>query len=107
TQKKVAGCLGISKSALSNYEKSIHHPPYGVLVKLGDLYGVSADYLLGRTPCRLGIAILNRELPYGYTLGDCIEVILAADQEHLAHLLRYFELILPGFQEKNGEKACP
>ncbi|MDR2043542.1 MAG: helix-turn-helix domain-containing protein, partial [Clostridium sp.] len=39
TQKKVAGCLGISKSALSNYEKSIHHPPYGVLVKLGDLYG--------------------------------------------------------------------
>lgn len=52
SQKQVASDLGISQALLSHYEKGIRECGLDFLSKTADYYGVSCDYLLGRTPNR-------------------------------------------------------
>jgi len=49
TQQQVAEYLHIKQNTYSQYEVGILHYPVEVIVKLADFYGVSTDYLLGRT----------------------------------------------------------
>jgi len=49
TQKQVAEILGVSQNTYSQYEIGVLNYPVDALVKLADFYGVSVDYLLGRT----------------------------------------------------------
>ena len=49
SQKQVAGDMGISQALLSHYEKGIRECGLDFLVKTAEYYGVSTDYLLGRT----------------------------------------------------------
>lgn len=49
TQKKVADYLLCDQSLYSKYERGERAIPVELLDKLADLYGVSVDYLLGRT----------------------------------------------------------
>ena len=49
TQKQIAAYLGISQNTDSQYEIGVLNYPVDVLIKLAELYGVSVDYLLGRT----------------------------------------------------------
>lgn len=57
SQKKVAEDLGISQALLSHYEKGIRECGLDFVVRVSDYYGVSCDYLLGRTPQRDGSVI--------------------------------------------------
>ena len=47
TQVELAGMLGVSKSVISSYENGVHLPPYDILVRISNLFGVSCDYLIG------------------------------------------------------------
>lgn len=49
TQEELAHSIGITRAALSHYEKSRRKPDNEVLVKLADKFNVSIDYLVGRT----------------------------------------------------------
>lgn len=49
TQIQIAERLGISQNTYSQYEIGILNYPVDAVVKLADFYGVSTDYLLGRT----------------------------------------------------------
>lgn len=62
SQRKAAGVLGISQALLSHYENGIREPGLSFVVKACDYYGVSADYLLGRTLSRDGTTIAPEEL---------------------------------------------
>lgn len=48
-QKEIAVYLKVSVGTISNYEKGIHQPDLDTLCRLADFFGVSTDYLLGRT----------------------------------------------------------
>ncbi|PTM58066.1 helix-turn-helix domain-containing protein [Desmospora activa] len=48
-QEDVANHLEISKSAVGMYERDDREPSLETLRKLADLYGVTTDFLLGRT----------------------------------------------------------
>lgn len=50
SQKKAAEALGVSQALLSHYEKGIRECGLEFLVRAADYYGVSCDYLLGRSP---------------------------------------------------------
>ncbi len=63
SQKKTAKALGISQALLSHYEKGIRECGLDFVVKAADYYGVSCDYLLGRTPERSGAIISIDEIP--------------------------------------------
>ncbi|MCM1223593.1 MAG: helix-turn-helix domain-containing protein [Lachnospiraceae bacterium] len=47
SQAQVAKRVGVSASAVSSYESGDKSPSIEVLIKLADLYKISADYLLG------------------------------------------------------------
>ncbi|MBO7747821.1 helix-turn-helix transcriptional regulator [Paenibacillus sp. MWE-103] len=49
TQEQTAGMMGISRAALSHYEKNRREPDTETLSKFADLFKVSVDYLVGRT----------------------------------------------------------
>lgn len=67
SQRAAAGALGISQALLSHYENGIREPGLPFVVKACDYYGVSADFLLGRTLSRDGTTIAPEEL---YDLSD-------------------------------------
>ena len=49
TQEEIARLLKTTKQYYQKYEKGIHPLPLRHLSTLADFYGVSADYILGRT----------------------------------------------------------
>lgn len=63
SQKKAAEELDVSQALLSHYEKGIRECGLEFVVKAADFYGVSCDYLLGRSPNRSGATITVDELP--------------------------------------------
>ena len=48
-QEELAAFLNCTQACYSNYENGKREIPLPVLEKLADFYGVSVDYLLGRT----------------------------------------------------------
>lgn len=48
-QKEVAAILGIDQRVYSNYETGKREIPTRFVVRLAEFYGVSTDYILGRT----------------------------------------------------------
>lgn len=49
TQKQIAELLNVKQNTYSQYELGVVNYPVEALLKLADFYGVSVDYLLGRT----------------------------------------------------------
>ena len=49
TQKEIAAYLICDQSLYSKYEREERPVPLDVMVRLADYYGVSLDYLCGRT----------------------------------------------------------
>ncbi|MCL2755384.1 MAG: helix-turn-helix transcriptional regulator, partial [Oscillospiraceae bacterium] len=62
SQKKAAQDLGIAQALLSHYERGKRECGLAFLVKAADYYGVSTDYLLGRTATTDGTQIARDEL---------------------------------------------
>lgn len=58
TQNDLAKYLDITRPAYSAYENNRREPDYDTLLKIADYYGVTTDYLLGRT---------ENPKPYTYT----------------------------------------
>lgn len=49
TMKSVAESIGVKPDTYRNYETGRFQPNFDTLSKLADFYGVSTDYLLGRS----------------------------------------------------------
>lgn len=62
-QKEAAEQLGIAQALLSHYENGKRECGLDFLVHAADFYGVSVDYILGRTNSRAGTVIAQEELP--------------------------------------------
>ncbi|MBR2070430.1 MAG: helix-turn-helix transcriptional regulator [Clostridia bacterium] len=52
TIRDLQSIFGIGKSTLSLYENEKRDADYKTLKKIADYFGVSIDYILGRTDCR-------------------------------------------------------
>ena len=48
-QSRIAAYLGIRQNTYSDYENGKINVPIDMLIKLADFYGVSLDYLVGRS----------------------------------------------------------
>lgn len=63
SQKSAAAGLHISQALLSHYEKGIRECGLEFVVRAADFFGVSCDYLLGRSPERTGAVISVDDIP--------------------------------------------
>lgn len=57
SQRTAAGDLGVSQALLSHYENGLREPGLSFVVRAADYYGVSCDYLLGRSMARDGSSV--------------------------------------------------
>lgn len=62
SQKEAAAKLGISQALLSHYEKGIRECGQSFLIRVADFYGVTCDYLLGRSKVRNELNIMASEI---------------------------------------------
>ncbi|GGG21783.1 helix-turn-helix domain-containing protein [Paenibacillus abyssi] len=92
TQEHLASLLGISRAALSHYEKNRREPDYDTLTKFADLFKVSIDYLVGRT---------NRPT---VTLDDPVREFVDQLELSDAEILEKFSLTIDG-QKLTPEEA--
>lgn len=63
SQKSAAAELGVSQALLSHYEKGIRECGLEFVIHAADYYGVSCDYLLGRSPDRTGAMLSVDDIP--------------------------------------------
>ncbi len=63
SQKAAAADLGVAQALLSHYEKGKREPGLDFLVRVADYYGVSTDYLLGRSAVSTGSIITENDIP--------------------------------------------
>lgn len=92
-QKELAGILKVSVGTISNYENNIHFPDQEALMQLADYFGVTTDYLLGRTPYRYQLDILHQEYAPGVTISDLVNIMQHFNAQNAASLLDYMELL--------------
>lgn len=69
SQKKAAEALDVSQALLSHYEKGIRECGLDFVVRAADFYGVSCDYLLGRSPDRTGATLTVEDIPEPDVIG--------------------------------------
>jgi len=50
THARIAKELGIALTSYQSYERGVAYPPIKVLSKLADIYGLTTDQLIGRSP---------------------------------------------------------
>lgn len=65
SQRAVAERLNVSQALLSHYEKGIREPGLEFVSKACDYYGVSADYILGRSDSKDGLSLSAGEFSEG------------------------------------------
>lgn len=92
-QKELAAILKVSVGTISNYENNVHFPDQEALIQLADYFGVTTDYLLGRTPYRYSLETLNQEYAPGMTVADLVNIIRQLDAKNAASLLDYIDLL--------------
>lgn len=84
TQEQTASSLGISRAALSHYEKNRREPDTETLTKFADLFKVSIDFLVGRTE--------NPHMTLDPEVRDFTDALELSDEE----LLKRFALAVDG-----------
>ncbi|MCH5269316.1 MAG: helix-turn-helix transcriptional regulator [Lachnospiraceae bacterium] len=62
-QQELADYLNIKQTTYSKYELGKINIPIEVFIKLADYYGVSIDYIVGRTPSRCCYKEISKSLP--------------------------------------------
>ena len=97
TQEDVAKALGLSKSTVGMYEQGRREPPYELLLKISELFGVSVDWLLAReqpeTPAAGGdlddlLAAFHRQLKNQEGLMFHGQPLDAGDIEKIVRAMR-------------------
>jgi len=84
TQEQTSSLLGISRAALSHYEKNRREPDSETLLKFANLFDVSVDYLVGRTTAPQNTLDEN--------IRDFVDQLELSDEE----LLKNFTLTIDG-----------
>ena len=92
-QKELAAILKVSVGTGSNYDNNIHFPDQDALLQLADYFGVTVDYLLGRTSYRYSLDTLNEEYAPGMTVAELVDIIQHFSPQNTASFLDYIELL--------------
>lgn len=91
-QSTVAEYIGTTQQYYSKYETGRHELPIRFLNKLAELYGVSTDYILGRTDCPDGVNKYDTRILDDYSADELICEMLSLSPEAREAVRKYIEL---------------
>ena len=110
-QKYVAQFLNVSVATVSHYESNVNLPDLETLTKLADLYGVSADYLLGRIRIRVDYKTLfmKMRLPNGHTstLEEIMTKFLGLSDEGQMAVIKLIDLYKLADDQRHARFMAP
>lgn len=95
SQTVLAEYLMCSPGTVSNYENGVHSPDPETLIGFANYYGVSVDYLLGRTLRDQPVISLDQNIFGLFTVSDLLWLEENLSEEHLmnlVYLLKLFEM---------------
>lgn len=75
TQIDLANIMHISSSAISSYETGAALPPVERAMEFANFFGVSLDYLFGRSGIRYDLSILHKTIYHNKTIEDLIMLV--------------------------------
>lgn len=87
TQEQLGDVIFVTAGTISNYENNVHLPDVEKLVLLADFFGVTTDYLLGRSLWNLSPDVFQQLIAPDETLGNFIESFSKLSQERKEALL--------------------
>ncbi len=94
SQKQAAADLGVSQALLSHYEKGIRECSLDFIVRTADYYGVSCDYLLGKTQIRDTASPTVTTEPDAENILNSIHIVFAIlkkiNSKSLAHQITVY-----------------
>lgn len=93
TQSYIAKYLGVVQQTYSNYEKGYTLISLEHMSKLADYYGVSTDYIMGRTSFCKPATELNAEYSDNKAIGTVLSEILQLGMDRRRDLLDYIEFL--------------
>lgn len=64
TQMDLALELNMGNTTIQQYEAGLHEPTFENLIRIADYFGVTVDYLIGRTPIRGPLHTDDEKLAY-------------------------------------------
>lgn len=98
TQMELCNAIGIKRSVLTKYELEQVEPGLEVINKLCDFWGVSIDYLVGRSNIRYSKFSSEKEIIKDF-LNELEKIPIKPDKDGLYVLLRNFEISLSRYQD--------
>ena len=100
TQQIVADYLEISRQAYSNYENGKREPDFETLLKLGEFFGVTVDYLLGNDSADDAKKApgADESTPRARKEAEAIRLIRGLDDYQLELLMLYLSTLAGGAQ---------
>lgn len=93
TQVEVAGVLGISQQLYSKYESGKYEFPVRHIVKLAEIYKVSADYLLGLSDYPGNFTKLNSSYIDNLSVGQLLDRLMAFDDKNRSSVVDYIQYL--------------
>ena len=81
TQRDLAQVLYVTTGTISNYENGAHFPDVEKLIDISEFFGVTTDYLLGRTSYSYSLDVLNKQLANGMSVGELVDMVANMNEE--------------------------
>lgn len=91
SQVEVAKQLGVAQQYYSKYENGEYEMPVRHLITLANYYGVSLDYIAGRTKSRKSVEALNVAVTAQYTGGELLSDVLALGEAGRAATVEFIQ----------------
>lgn len=101
TLKDVAAAVGVAESTISLYERGERAPSYEVLLKLGEYFDVSADYLLNGGPSQRDIVFAATPDPEWTDLEKKVDNGTATEEE----VERFRALLIQSLEKSHSVNA--
>lgn len=95
-QKELAKQLNVTSSTVSHYESGTNVPNLSILVSIAEIFGVSADYILGQTDLSMDWQTFRRDITLMdgtvISLESVINRFLALSEQNQADICRLINL---------------
>ena len=92
SQKELGEILHIAGGTVSCYERGSSLPNSERILQIADYFGVTTDYLLGRTPCSISPDYLKSNLVGEISVYDFLGLLkeIPADRKNAIYLFAFY-----------------
>lgn len=101
-QRDVAEFLNCSTPVYCRYETGEREPPFDIIKKLADYYGVTVDYLMGADTEQASGPADDEKAPADPRADKGAELFAKLNDENKAQVLQYMEFLM--HQQPNEQK---